>query len=34
MEQLEGFDPEPVTTYSLNVYPNPKTVSVGLNVDF
>lgn len=30
----KGFDPEPVTTYSLNVYPNPKTVSVGLNVDF
>ncbi|MGG7470473.1 SusC/RagA family TonB-linked outer membrane protein [Chryseobacterium arthrosphaerae] len=30
----KGFDPEPVTTYSLNVYPNPRTVSVGLNVDF
>ncbi|SIS96916.1 TonB-linked outer membrane protein, SusC/RagA family [Chryseobacterium ureilyticum] len=30
----KGFDPEPVTTSSLNVYPNPKTVSVGLNVDF
>ncbi|OCA69664.1 hypothetical protein BBI01_16155 [Chryseobacterium artocarpi] len=30
----KGFDPEPVTTASLNVYPNPKTVSVGLNVDF
>lgn len=30
----KGFDPEPITTYSLNVYPNPKTVSVGLNVDF
>lgn len=30
----KGFDPEPVTTYSLNVYPNPKTVSVGVNVDF
>jgi TonB-linked SusC/RagA family outer membrane protein len=32
--QWKGFDPEPVTTYSLNVYPNPKTVSVGVNVDF
>ncbi|WP_295204133.1 SusC/RagA family TonB-linked outer membrane protein [uncultured Chryseobacterium sp.] len=30
----KGFDPEPVTTYSLNVYPNPKTVSLGVNVDF
>lgn len=30
----KGFDPEPIATYSLNVYPNPKTVSVGLNVDF
>ncbi|UEQ75498.1 SusC/RagA family TonB-linked outer membrane protein [Chryseobacterium arthrosphaerae] len=30
----KGFDPEPVTDYSLNVYPNPRTVSVGLNVDF
>lgn len=30
----KGFDPEPVTTYSLNVYPNPKTVSVGANIDF
>jgi TonB-dependent starch-binding outer membrane protein SusC len=30
----KGFDPEPVTTYSLNVYPNPKTISVGVNVDF
>lgn len=30
----KGYDPEPVTTYSLNVYPNPKTISVGLNVDF
>ena len=30
----KGFDPEPVTKYSLNVYPNPKTVSFGLNVDF
>lgn len=30
----KGFDPEPITTYSLNVYPNPKTYSVGVNVDF
>ncbi|QQQ26783.1 SusC/RagA family TonB-linked outer membrane protein [Chryseobacterium indoltheticum] len=30
----KGFDPEPVTTYSLNVYPNPRTYSVGVNVDF
>lgn len=30
----KGFDPEPITSYSLNIYPNPKTVSVGLNVDF
>lgn len=30
----KGYDPEPVTTYSLNVYPNPRTISVGVNVDF
>ena len=30
----KGFDPEPIATYSLNVYPNPRTVSVGVNVDF
>jgi TonB-linked SusC/RagA family outer membrane protein len=30
----KGFDVEPITTYSLNVYPNPKTVSLGVNVDF
>ncbi|KQT22945.1 SusC/RagA family TonB-linked outer membrane protein [Chryseobacterium sp. Leaf405] len=30
----KGFDPEPITNYSLNVYPNPRTVSVGVNVDF
>ncbi|WP_185290059.1 SusC/RagA family TonB-linked outer membrane protein [Chryseobacterium lactis] len=29
-----GYDPEPVTRYSLGVYPNPKTVSVGVNVEF
>lgn len=30
----KGFDVEPITTYSLNVYPNPKTYSIGVNVDF
>jgi len=30
----KGFDAEPITSYSLNVYPNPKTVSLGVNVDF
>ncbi|WP_126653274.1 hypothetical protein [Chryseobacterium aureum] len=30
----KGFDVEPITTYSLNVYPNPKTYSLGVNVDF
>lgn len=30
----KGYDAEPVTTYSLNVYPNPKTISVGVNIDF
>jgi TonB-linked SusC/RagA family outer membrane protein len=30
----KGFDPEPITSYSQTVYPNPKTVSAGLNVDF
>lgn len=29
-----GFDPEPIAQYSLGVYPNPKTVSVGFNVEF
>ncbi|WP_417427732.1 SusC/RagA family TonB-linked outer membrane protein [Halpernia sp.] len=30
----KGFDAEPVTTYSLNVYPNTKVISLGVNVDF
>lgn len=30
----KGFDPEPLTSYSLNVYPNPRTFSVGVNIDF
>lgn len=30
----KGFDPEPRALYSLGVYPNPKTVSVGFNVEF
>lgn len=29
-----GYDPEPTTQFSLGVYPNPKTVSVGVNVEF
>lgn len=29
-----GFDPEPLGTYSLGIYPNPKTISVGFNVEF
>ncbi|SDQ35057.1 TonB-linked outer membrane protein, SusC/RagA family [Chryseobacterium soldanellicola] len=29
-----GYDPEPLFSYSLSVYPNPKVVSVGLNVQF
>lgn len=32
--EWKGYDPEPVTNYSLNVYPNPRTISVGVNVDF
>ncbi|MBF0596980.1 SusC/RagA family TonB-linked outer membrane protein [Faecalibacter rhinopitheci] len=28
----KGFDPEPVTTYSLGVYPNPQTFSLGVNI--
>lgn len=32
--EWKGYDPEPVTQYSLGVYPNPKTVSVGVNVEF
>ncbi|MEG2332996.1 SusC/RagA family TonB-linked outer membrane protein [Chryseobacterium sp.] len=30
----KGFDPEPVRTYSLGIYPNSKTISVGANVEF
>ncbi|MEI7486044.1 MAG: SusC/RagA family TonB-linked outer membrane protein [Chryseobacterium sp.] len=30
----KGYDPEPVAQYSLGVYPNPKTISVGVNVEF
>lgn len=29
-----GYDPEPTTQFSLGVYPNPKTISVGVNVEF
>lgn len=30
----KGFDPEPIAAYSLSVYPNPKTFSLGFNVEF
>lgn len=30
----KGYDPEPQMQYSLGVYPNAKTYSVGLNVEF
>lgn len=30
----KGFDPEPVGYYSLGVYPNPQSYSVGVNVEF
>lgn len=30
----KGYDPEPMFAYSLGVYPNPRTISVGLNVQF
>ncbi|WP_370899378.1 SusC/RagA family TonB-linked outer membrane protein [Chryseobacterium gossypii] len=30
----KGYDPEPLFAYSLGVYPNPKVVSVGFNVQF
>ena len=29
-----GFDPEPVIAQPLGVYPNPKTYSVGINLEF
>ncbi|NAW52031.1 SusC/RagA family TonB-linked outer membrane protein [Elizabethkingia argentiflava] len=28
-----GFDPEGIGEYSLSIYPNPRTVSVGINVE-
>ena len=28
----KGFDPEPVGSYSLGVYPNPRTISLGVNI--
>ena len=28
----KGFDPEPVGNYSLGVYPNPQTISLGVNI--
>ncbi|MEJ8589867.1 SusC/RagA family TonB-linked outer membrane protein [Riemerella anatipestifer] len=30
----KGFDPEPLNTTSASIYPNPKTYSIGLNVEF
>ena len=29
-----GYDPEPSFAYSLSVYPNMKTVSLGMNIEF
>lgn len=29
-----GYDPESVSTFSLSVYPNPRTFSLGVNIDF
>lgn len=29
-----GYDPESVSTFSLSVYPNPRTFSLGVNLDF
>lgn len=29
-----GFDPEPIRSYSLGIYPNPQSVSLGLNLQF
>ncbi|MDR6159080.1 TonB-linked SusC/RagA family outer membrane protein [Chryseobacterium sp. SLBN-27] len=29
-----GFDPEGLTTFSVSVYPNPRTVSIGANIEF
>ncbi|WP_407531961.1 SusC/RagA family TonB-linked outer membrane protein [Elizabethkingia meningoseptica] len=30
----KGFDPEGLGTFSMSVYPNPRTVSIGANIDF
>ena len=30
----KGYDPEPMNRYSLNIFPNAKSVSVGFNVEF
>lgn len=30
----KGFDPEPLKSYSIGVYPNPRTYSLGLNLEF
>ena len=30
----KGFDPEPVKAYSIGVYPNSRTYSLGLNLEF
>ncbi|WP_100076439.1 SusC/RagA family TonB-linked outer membrane protein [Chryseobacterium camelliae] len=32
--EWKGYDPEPIIPYSQGVYPNPRVVSVGLNVQF
>ena len=29
-----GYDPEPLQTSTLSVYPNPKSVSIGVNIGF
>ena len=29
-----GFDPEGLGTFPLSIYPNPRTVSIGANIDF
>lgn len=30
----KGFDPEGLGTFSMSIYPNPRTVSIGANIDF
>ncbi|MDH1882874.1 SusC/RagA family TonB-linked outer membrane protein [Empedobacter sp. GD03797] len=30
----KGYDPEPIQSYSLGVYPNPRSISLGFNVEF